>query len=105
MLVKRRRATARSQAAAARGGGGLPGGAAVRVGAEVPLDTGEIGFAAESQIVVGREDLQAETTKSRIKPGPGLPGISPPELFAPLVFDQETLGLVVMRKPRKTRAR
>ena len=79
-----------------------PDGAAVKVGTEVPLDTGEIGFAAESQIDVNRQDLQAETAQSRIKPGPGLPGMPQPDLIAPLVFDQDTLGVIVVAKPRKT---
>ena len=78
-----------------------PDGAAVKVGTEVPLDAGEIGFAAESQIDVNRQDLQAETAQSRIKPGPGLPGMLQPDLIAPLVFDQETLGVIVVVKPRK----
>jgi diguanylate cyclase (GGDEF)-like protein len=79
-----------------------PDGAAVRVGAEVPLDTGEIGFAADSQMVLSRQDLLAETAGSRIKPGPPLAGMPEPELIAPLVFDQETLGVIVMSKPRKS---
>jgi diguanylate cyclase (GGDEF)-like protein len=79
-----------------------PDGAAVKVGTVVPFDTGEIGFAAESQIDVNRQDLQAETAQSRIKPGPGLPGMPQPDLIAPLVFDQETLGVIVVAKPRKT---
>jgi diguanylate cyclase (GGDEF)-like protein len=79
-----------------------PEGAPVKVGAEVSLDTGEIGFAAESQIDVNRQDLQAETAQSRIKPGPGLPGLLQPDLIAPLVFDQETLGVIVVAKPKKT---
>ena len=65
-----------------------PEGAALRVGAEVPADAGEIGFAAEAQLVVSREDLQAETTVSRIKPGPSLIGMVQPDIIAPLVFDQ-----------------
>jgi diguanylate cyclase (GGDEF)-like protein len=79
-----------------------PDGAAVKVGTEVPLETGEIGFAAESQIDVNRQDLQSDTVQSRIKPGPGLPGMPPPDLIAPLVFDQETLGVIVVAKPRKS---
>ncbi len=75
---------------------------AIRLGAEVPLETGEIGFAAESQLVVSRQDLEDENAKSRIKPGPStLTGFTP-ELLAPLVFDQETLGLVALSRPRKT---
>jgi diguanylate cyclase (GGDEF)-like protein len=79
-----------------------PDGAAVKVGTETPLDTGEIGFAAEAQIVVSRQDLQAETAQSRIKPGPALAGLAQPDLIAPLVFDQDTLGVIVMARPRKT---
>jgi len=79
-----------------------PDGGAVKVGTEVSLDTGEIGFAAESQIDVNRQDLQTETVQRRIKPGPGLPGMPPPDLIAPLVFDQDTLGVIVVAKPRKT---
>ena len=79
-----------------------PDGAAVKVGTEIALGTGEIGFAAEAQIVVNRQDLQAETAGSRIKPGPALPGMAEPELIAPLVFDQDTLGVIVLSKPRKS---
>lgn len=79
-----------------------PEGAAIKVGTEVPLDTGEIGFVAEAQIDQNRQDLQSETAQSRIKPGPGLPGLPQPDLIAPLVFDQETLGVVVIAKPRKS---
>jgi diguanylate cyclase (GGDEF)-like protein len=78
-----------------------PDGSAFKVGTELPLDAGEIGFAAESQIDVNRQDLQAETAQRRIKPGPGLPGMPQPDLIAPLVFDQETLGVIVVAKPRK----
>jgi diguanylate cyclase (GGDEF)-like protein len=79
-----------------------PDGAAVSKGAEVPVETGEIGFAAEAQIVVNRMDLQAEETASRIKPGSVLPGLPEPDLIAPLVFDQETLGVILVSKPRKS---
>jgi diguanylate cyclase (GGDEF)-like protein len=74
----------------------------VKVGTEVPLAVGEIGFAAESQMVVSRADLKAETAASRIKPGAPLPGLPEPELIAPLVFDQDTLGVIVMSKPRRS---
>jgi diguanylate cyclase (GGDEF)-like protein len=73
----------------------------VRVGDEVRSDVGEVGFAAEARIVVGRDDLADDTTKSRIKPAPNAFAEFLPELFAPLVFDQETLGMVVLSKPRK----
>jgi len=79
-----------------------PDGAAVKVGTEVAVGTGEIGFAAEAQMVVSRQDLQTETAQSRIKPGTPLAGLTEPELIAPLVFDQETLGVIVLSKPRKS---
>jgi diguanylate cyclase (GGDEF)-like protein len=79
-----------------------PEGAAVAVGAEVPLDRGEIAFVAEAQIDVNRQDLAAETVVARIKPGPGLLGLPEPDLIAPLVFDQETLGVIVVAKPRRS---
>jgi diguanylate cyclase (GGDEF)-like protein len=79
-----------------------PEGTAVKRGTEVPLDIGEIGFAAESQMVVSRQDLQSETATARIKPGPPLPGLPAPDIIAPLVFDQETLGVIVVARPRKS---
>jgi diguanylate cyclase (GGDEF)-like protein len=66
------------------------------------MDSGEIGFVAESQIVVSRKDLQAEETASRIRPGPVLHGLPEPDLIAPLVFDQETLGVILVARPRKS---
>lgn len=79
-----------------------PDGAGVKVGTEVPLETGEIGFAAEVQNVVTRHDLQQETAQSRIKPGTALAGMPQPDLIAPLVFDQETLGIIAVARPRKS---
>ena len=79
MLV--RRSTPRERRAGRRGSWWpppYPDGTGVKVGAEIPLGAGEIGFAAESQMVVNRQDLQSETARSRIKPDPGLPGM--PEL-------------------------
>ena len=84
-----------------------PEGAAVKIGALgtraiAEADAGEIGFAAESQIVVTRQDLQSEEATNRIKPGSMLPGMPHPDLIAPLVFDQETLGVIVVSKARKS---
>ncbi len=78
-----------------------PPGGATRVGTEVPLETGEIGFAADAQVVVSRQDLEAETTASRIRPGPALEGMPRPDIIAPLVFDQETLGVILVKQARK----
>jgi diguanylate cyclase (GGDEF)-like protein len=79
-----------------------PDGAAVKKGAEVSLETGEIGFVAEAQIVVNRQDLEAEEAASRIKPGSALQGLPKPDIVAPLVFDQETLGAILVARPRKS---
>jgi diguanylate cyclase (GGDEF)-like protein len=79
-----------------------PEGATVAVGAEAPLDCGEIGFVAEAQIDVNRQDLSTDTVLARITPGPGLSGMPEPDLIAPLVFDQETIGVIVVVKPRKS---
>jgi diguanylate cyclase (GGDEF)-like protein len=79
-----------------------PEGSAVKIGAELPIDRGELGYVAESQLVAAREDLLAPDVRERIKPGAeSLPGVQP-ELYAPLVFDQETLGMVLLSRPRRT---
>jgi diguanylate cyclase (GGDEF)-like protein len=79
-----------------------PDGAGIRKGEEIPAEGGEIGFAAESQMVLTRKELEAEEATSRMKPGASLPGLPRPELIAPLVFDQETLGVILVGKPRKS---
>jgi len=79
-----------------------PDGAAIKKGSEVPLDSGEIGFASKSQSVVNRQDLESEEAVGRITEGPPLKGFEKPDLIAPLVFDQETLGVILVTKPRKS---
>jgi diguanylate cyclase (GGDEF)-like protein len=79
-----------------------PDGAAIKKGEEISAEGGEIGFAAESQMVLTRKDLEAEEALNRMKPGASLPGLPKPELIAPLVFDQETLGVILVGKPRKS---
>jgi diguanylate cyclase (GGDEF)-like protein len=82
--------------------GVTPEGSICKLGTEVPFDVGEIGFTAEAQLVMSRQDLSSETAQSRIKPGPdALPGLRP-DFIAPMIFDQETLGLIVVARPRKT---
>ena len=76
-----------------------PDGAAIDVGSDVALDHGAIGFAAEAQRVIAREDLEAEAA-GHVEPGPALPGLPAPDFLAPLVFDQETLGMILLQHPR-----
>ena len=78
-----------------------PPGGTTRVGTEVSLETGEIGFAVDTQVVVSRQDLQTESIASRIRPGPPLAGMPEPDIIAPLVFDQETLGVILVKEARK----
>ncbi len=78
-----------------------PVGGAPKIGTEVPVDRGELGYAAESQLVVAKEDLAAPEVRARIKPGPDPLSGFPAALMAPLVFDQETLGMVALSPPRR----
>jgi diguanylate cyclase (GGDEF)-like protein len=75
---------------------------AIRLGTEVPVATGEVGYAALSQLVLSRQDLEAESTTGRIHPGPDALAGFAPEFLAPLVFDQDTLGMLALSRPRKS---
>jgi diguanylate cyclase (GGDEF)-like protein len=79
----------------------FPEGGAPRVGTEVPANRGEVGFVVESQLVMDRSDLAVKSVQERIKPGAeGLAGIQP-ALYAPVVFDQDTLGVIALSPPRR----
>jgi diguanylate cyclase (GGDEF)-like protein len=77
--------------------GGLP-----KIGTEVVVDRGEVGYVAESQLLATKEDLATAEVRSRIKPGPDPLSGFPTALMAPLVFDRETLGMVALSRPRRT---
>jgi diguanylate cyclase (GGDEF)-like protein len=67
----------------------------------VAVKTGELGFVAEWQMVASRHDLTAPEVQAQMKAGPdALPGFLP-ELYAPLVFDRETLGMIALSRPRR----
>jgi diguanylate cyclase (GGDEF)-like protein len=73
----------------------------IRIGAEVAMDAGEVGFAADARSVVSRADLESETALAQIKPaGPNALSGFAAELLAPLVFGGETLGMIALSKPR-----
>jgi diguanylate cyclase (GGDEF)-like protein len=79
----------------------FPEGGSPRPGTEVPADLGELGFVVESQLVMARAELAAKSVQERIKPGAlGLAGVQP-ALYAPLVFDQDTLGVIALSQPRR----
>ena len=71
VLVKRGRAEGEPDEATRLVVAGVaPEGSLYKLGTEVPFDVGEIGFTAEAQLVMSRQDLSSETAQSRIKPGP-----------------------------------
>src|SRR6266568_2719680 len=69
---------ARFVVAAAYPEGGVP-----KVGTEMRLDRGEMGFVAESQLLASREDLATDEARRRIKPGP------------------DALGMIALSRPRR----
>jgi diguanylate cyclase (GGDEF)-like protein len=75
---------------------------AIKVGMEAALDEGELGFVAETQLVMARRDFAAEAAASQKTLGPEtLPGFQA-DLVAPMVFDQDSLGIIAMSHPRRT---
>jgi diguanylate cyclase (GGDEF)-like protein len=96
VLVRRGKETADLVVAAT-----FPEGSTPRTGAELPGDRGELGFVVESQLVMARSDFAAGQVQERMKPGPeGVAGFQP-ALYAPLVFDQDTLGVIALSPPRR----
>ena len=75
--------------------------ASVKMGMEIPSDTGALGYVAEAQIIMSRDELATEAVSTRIKPGPTLAGL-PTDVLVPLVFDKETLGIIALSRPRRT---
>jgi len=63
---------------------------------EVQMGEGELGFVAETQLTMVREDFERETSlnRSRIK-GKNLPGFRP-DIASPMIFDGKTLGVVAV---------
>jgi diguanylate cyclase (GGDEF)-like protein len=79
----------------------FPEGGAIKTGLAVSGDRGEVGFVVESQLVVGRAELAAKQVQERMKPGGEGMGGFQPAFYAPLVFDQDTLGLIALSPPRR----
>jgi diguanylate cyclase (GGDEF)-like protein len=98
VLVRRSQETDRVRLVVAAA---FPESAAPWIGKEIPGDRGEVGFVVESQLVTARPELAAPQVRERIKAGgEGLAGFKA-ELYAPLVFDQDTLGLIALSRPRR----
>ena len=83
--------TARLTAAATH-----PKGGSLRKGLEIDIGEGELGFVAETQLTMVRDDFERETSlsRSRIK-GKNLPDFKP-DIAAPMIFDGKTLGVIAL---------
>ena len=66
----------------------------IEPGAEVQMSQGELGFAATTQRVLTRQDLDSEAPPTRQRLRQETPRGFEFELLAPIVCDEETLGLV-----------
>jgi diguanylate cyclase (GGDEF)-like protein len=75
-----------------------PGG--VTPGAEITMGRGELGFVAEVQRVMDRRDLDIAPPEQRSRMNADeLPGFRP-DLVAPLVVGERTVGLVAVSEPK-----
>ncbi len=66
------------------------------VGAEVPMGKGELGFAATAQRVMSRRDFELESLATRARLRDETPKGFEFDLLAPIVDDEETLGLIAL---------
>jgi diguanylate cyclase (GGDEF)-like protein len=78
-----------------------PEDSAVKLGTEVSIAGGELGFVAEAKLVMTRADLAAESAVVQAEEDGKLPGFEP-ELLAPMVYDQDTTGLIVLAGAHRT---
>jgi diguanylate cyclase (GGDEF)-like protein len=78
-----------------------PEDSAVKLGTQVSTAGGELGFVAETKLVMTREDLAGESAVVKPEENEELEGFEP-ELFAPMVYDQETTGLIVLSGAHRT---
>lgn len=69
---------------------------AIQVGAEIPMGGGELGFAATTQRVMSRHDFDLEAPATRARLRQETPRGFESELLAPIVCDEETLGLIAV---------
>jgi diguanylate cyclase (GGDEF)-like protein len=72
-------------------------------GTEIPIGTGEVGYAAEVQRVMDRRDFesQPQATRRRLREETGTSW--QPDVVAPLVFNEEVVGVIAVEGlPRST---
>jgi diguanylate cyclase (GGDEF)-like protein len=74
----------------------------VKIGTEVTIGQGELGFVAEMQRVMSRQDFDGLTSVNRQQlQAANLPGFDP-DLAAPMVFSEDTVGLIAVSRPHQT---
>jgi len=72
----------------------------VRLGTELEFGSGELGWVAEVQRVMTRQDFESLTLMSRRRlEGESLPGLVV-DVAAPMLFGDETLGVIAISRPR-----
>jgi diguanylate cyclase (GGDEF)-like protein len=103
VVLVRRRSTAgdpeRDQrlAVAARSPAGL-----VPVGTEIPIGHGEIGYVAETRTLLARREFEGlDPAVRRRRRDAALPGFTP-DVVAPMVFNEEVVGVVAIEGTRRT---
>ena len=68
----------------------------IKPGSQINIGEGDLGFVAEVQLTMSREDFERETSLSRQKiDGKAMPGFKP-DLAAPMVFDEKTVGVIAI---------
>ena len=70
--------------------------ALLQVGAEIQMGQGELGFAATTQRVMSRHDFDLEAPAARARLRHDTPRGFESDLLAPIVHDEETLGLIAV---------
>ena len=66
----------------------------IKPGFQINIGEGELGFVAETQLTMNREDFERETSLRNIK-GKDLPGFRP-DMVAAMVFDEQTVGVIAI---------
>jgi len=73
----------------------------MRLGAEIPIGQGEIGYAADLQRVMDRRDFDSQPSpirkRLRDETDPGCQ----PDIVAPMVFNEEVVGVIVVEGPKR----
>lgn len=74
----------------------LPGAAALRLGTELAIGEGPVGYAAEAQRVMGQSDFESAPASERARIRRGQLAGFEAQLVAPMVFGDETLGAIAL---------